>query len=261
MFKKIDVQLIISAAISIACAASIFSLQKAQYNNSIITQKTVDYHQQEKSLASKANLIKQMPAFGFGNLVADWTFLKYIQYFGDAEARDKVGYAVVEDYFEAIVDKDPKFIKANLALSAGNSIFAGKPEKTIALLEESSKSLTPKMRDYAFMIFAYKAVDEILFLGDLEAAQKSYLEAARWAESRNDDVGNKVSKLYRATVKFLGTNPDSSLTQISGWSMVLRRNNDPKIQKHAVDKIKELGGEVTISNDGKLIVTPPKKDA
>lgn len=247
----------------ILSSLSVFGIATSQkkYSNYISYKKrNVDYHQQEQQLKAEANFIKQLPSFGFDNLIADWTFLKYIQYFGDSEVRDEVGYSVITDYFETIIDKDPKFIKAHLSLSATNSIFAGRPEKTVALLEQSAKSLTPNMHDYPFMVFAYKAVDEILFLGDLKAARESYRKAAEWAEMRNDKEGDHVAKLYRDTIKFLATNPDSSFTQVSGWATVLRRNNDPKIQKHAIEKIEELGGKVTVDENGDITVKPPKRD-
>ena len=249
----------ISVVTSILSSIGILHFQN-NHLKYLSNQNDVDYKQQEQQLKAEAKFYQQIPSFGFSNLISDLVFLKYIQYFGDTEAREKTGYSIITEYFETIVDKDPKFIQANLSLSASNSIFAGKPEKTVALLETSAKSLTPDMQGYPFMIFAYKAVDEILFLGDLVAAQKSYSKAADWAKARNDEVGNKLAQLYRNTIKFLATNPDSSHTQVSGWSMVLKRNNDPKIQKYAIQKIEELGGEVVISADGEITVKPPKKD-
>ena len=257
---KINHKFLTSALVSTFSLLGILSLQINYSPNNLSSQRKIGYEKQERQLRAEANLLRQIPSFGFDNLIADWAFLKYIQYFGNKEARESVGYSIVTDYFETIVDKDPKFIKAHLSLSASNSIFAGNPEKTVALLEEASKSLTPNMQNYPFTIFAYKAVDEILFLGDLEAAQESYKKAAQWAEIRDDEIGNHVVKLYRDTIKFLGTNPDSSLTQVSGWSMILERNNDPRIQKHAIQKIRELGGEVIITADGEVTVKPPKKD-
>lgn len=257
---KINSKFLFSAAVTTFSFLGIISFQKNYYDSSLAAQENVNYQKQEQQLKAEANLYKNLPSFGFSNLSADWAFLKYIQYFGDTEARDATGYSVVTDYFETIVKKDPKFIQANLALSATNSLFAGKPQKTVALLEQSTKSLTPDMPNYPFMILAYKAVDEILFLGDLEAAQASYEKAAKWAKKRNDEIGDKVAKLYQDTVAFLATNPDSTITQFSGWMMILDRNNDPKIRKYAMQKIRELGGEVTINADGNITVKPPKKD-
>ena len=250
----------ISTVVSGISLLVIIAFQRNYYLNNLSSTANINYKQQEKQLKSEANLLKNTPSFGFNNLVSNLAFLKYIQYFGDTEARDETGYSVITDYFETIVNKDPKFIQANLSLSVTNSLFAGKPEKTVSLLEKTAKSLSPNMENYPFMVLAYKAVDEILFLGDLEAAKNSYTKAAQWAEKSNDEVGDKVAKLYRNTVKFLATNPDPTITQVSGWSLILERNNDPKIQKYAMQKIRELGGEVIISADGEITVKPPEKD-
>lgn len=259
MFKNKS-KFLSSIAITAFGFLGIVFFQKSYYNNSLAIDKNTNYQKQEQQLKAEANLHKNLPSFGFGNLSADWTYLKYIQYFGDTEARDETGYSVVTDYFETIVNKDPKFIQANLALSATNSLFAGKPQKTVALLDKSIKSLSPDMENYPFMVLAYKAVDEILFLGDLKAAKKSYTKAAQWAEENNSETGDKVAKLYQNTVNFLATNPDPTITQVSGWSMILERNNDPKVRKYAMQKIRDLGGEVIINADGEITIKPPKKD-
>ena len=260
MFLLNYYKLLISAVLSALSLFGIITMQKDYSSSRTSSEEKVSYQRQEQQLKASAKLLKQMPSFGFDNLVADWAYLKYIQYFGDSEARDEVGYSVITDYFETIVEKDPKFIKASLSLSAGNSIFAGNPERTVFLLDKSAKSLKPTMPNYPFMIFAYKAVDEILFLGDLKAAKESYKKAAEWAEIRNDKIGNHVVKLYRDTIKFLDTNPDSSMTQIAGWSMILERNNDPRIQNYAIQKIRDVGGQVIIDNEGEITVKPPKKN-
>ena len=249
----------ISVVTSILSSIGILHFQN-NHLKYLSSQNDVDYKQQEQQLKAEAKFYQQIPSFGFSNLISDLVFLKYIQYFGDTEAREKTGYSIITEYFETIVDKDPKFIQANLSLSASNSIFAGKPEKTVALLETSAKSLTPDMQGYPFMIFAYKAVDEILFLGDLQAAQKSYTKAADWAEAKGTEVSTTVAQRYRNTVKFLATDPDPTLTQVAGWSSILYNNNDPKIQRHAIQQIEELGGEVIISADGEITVKPPQKD-
>lgn len=258
--SKNNLNFLSSIAITTFGFLGIVIFQKSYYDSSLAIDKNTNYQKQEQQLKAEANLHKNIPSFGFGNLSANWTYLQYIQYFGDTAARDETGYSVVTDYFETIVNKDPKFIQANLTLSAANSLFAGKPQKTVALLDKSIKSLSPDMENYPFMVLAYKAVDEILFLGDLKAAKNSYTKAAQWAEKSNNETGDKVAKLYRNTAKFLATNPDPTITQVSGWMMILERNNDPKVRKYAVQKIEELGGEVTINADGEITVKPPKQD-
>lgn len=255
MFK--NNRLTISIATTILSIIGLITLQKNYYSNHLLTEDNINYKQQEQKLKAKANFQKNMPSLGFNNLIADWAFLKYIQYFGDTEAREKVGYSVITDYFETIVNKDPRFIEAHFSLSTANSIFAGKPDRTVSLLETSLESITPEMNSYPFLLFAYKATDEILFLGDLDAAKKSYKQAARWAEMRGDETGEIMSNNYRKTIAFLNSNPDSTKTQISGWTMILQNNQDPKVQQYALKKIEKLGGIVTVNPNGQFKIESP----
>jgi hypothetical protein len=48
--------------------------------------------QEAQQEALRLKMLKTIPSFGFDNLIADWTFLKFLQYFGDDEARDVTGY-------------------------------------------------------------------------------------------------------------------------------------------------------------------------
>ncbi|PSO60600.1 MAG: hypothetical protein BRC36_13380, partial [Cyanobacteria bacterium QH_2_48_84] len=79
-------------------------------------------------------ILQKFPSFSLDNLVADWVFLKFLLYFGDGEARSATGYSLVPEYFEAVVNHDPRFIQAYLALSPANSLYAGQPQKTVTLI-------------------------------------------------------------------------------------------------------------------------------
>ena len=215
--------------------------------------------QKQKNLKAMVEVQKKMPTFGFSNLLADWTFLQFIQYFGDGEAREQTGYSLISDYFEVAVDNDPLFIKAYLAFSSANSLFAGNPEKTVTLMNKVLDSISPEMSGYPFLVWTYKATDEILFLGDLEAAQNSYEQAAKWAEIREDEVGDRWAARYRQTAQFLANNPDSIQAQISAWVMVLSNNQDLKTKQYALKKLEELGAEVTYTADGIVKIKVPDK--
>ena len=52
-------------------------------------------------------------------------------------------------------------------------MYTGNPEKTIALMEKVLESVNPESEQAAFLWTA-KGLDELLFLGDKEAAIKSY---------------------------------------------------------------------------------------
>ena len=123
----------------------------------------------------------RLPQMGFGNLLADWTFLRFIQYFGDATARDATGHTLVPRFFQIVVDNDPRFIQALLMLSSANSLYAFQPKTTVELLNQALTQITPKISALSPYVWSYKGIDEMLFLGDNKSAQPSYEMAAKWA--------------------------------------------------------------------------------
>ena len=246
---------------SLALAVVSTGLVKLQKQNltAIKNNQAIDAFQEQQNLKAIVELQKKMPAFGFDNLLADWSFLQFIQYFGDAEAREQTGYPLISDYFEVAVDNDPRFVNAYFSFSSANSLFAAQPEKTVSLMNKVLDNISPEMPGYPFLVWTYKATDEILFLGDLEAAQNSYEQAAQWAEMRNDEVGDRWAARYRQTSQFLASNPDSVQAQVSAWVMVLSNNQDLKTKQYALKKLEELGAKVTYTNDGRVKVKVPDR--
>lgn len=251
----------ISPLIIFLITLSIFLLQSkyvSQYFKNNGDQ--VDHFLAEKKIENTLTLQKKMPTLGFNNLLADWQYLQFIQYFGDAVAREETGYSLVTNYFEMISDYDPRFLKAYLSLSSANSIYAVNPQKTVAFLEKVIPSLSTKIDPLAFLIWNYKGVDEILFLGDIPAAQNSYKMSAKWALERGDETGKIVAKRNLDTAKFLANNPDSKKAQVSAWATVINNVFDDKTRQMIIEKIKSLGGNVFITNDGKVKVVFPDED-
>lgn len=207
----------------------------------------------------QASLIKKAPSFGYNNLIADWSFLKFLIYFGDEEAREKTGYATVTDYFETIVKNDPRFVKSYFYISPANSLFAGKPERTVELITKGLKSISPQTSPEACFLWMYKAVDQLLFLGDSKAARQSYENAAQWAKSSDSELSKKVAIRARQTAHFLAKNPDSKQAQIGAWTMLLSNATNDETRKVVINNIKKLGGTIEISPEGLLEVTVPKE--
>lgn len=233
---------------------AIINLQKNNLKNKLIAQEQTSYSQEEKTLKTEIDLQKKIPNFGFNNLIADWNYLKFIQYFGDTPARESTGYSLITDYFETLVDKDPYFTEAFLSFSSANSLFAAQPQKTVALINKVLQSAPPNLPGYPFLLWTYKAADEILFLGDLKAAKKSYDNAAQWAKYRKDALGNEMAARYEKTAEYLATNPDPTQAQIGAWVNVLSTARDEKTATYVVEQLNNLGVEVGISDDGKLVV-------
>lgn len=236
----------------------VFFQQKYLENKNNLTAE-VDFQKEEETLKTALALQKKMPTLGFNNLFANWQYLQFIQYFGDNTARDKTGYSAVLDFFELISNYDPNFVNAYFLLSTANSIYAGNPQKTVSLLNKILAQISPTIDPNAFVLWNYKGVDEILFLGDTKAAKNSYEKSAQWALMRGDESGKTAAQRSLETAKFLETNPDSKKAQVAAWATILNSVFDDKTRQMAMDKIKSLGGDVIIS-DGKMQVKLPEED-
>ena len=216
--------------------------------------------QQEAQLKAQLSIAKTLPTFGFDNLVADWHFIDFIQYFGDTEVRAKAGYGASMEYFEAMLDRDPRFLYAYFYLSSTGSLYAGQPEKSVSLMNSGLKSLSPKVPDRGYYIWRLKAVDELLFLGKVPDARNSMLTAANWARQSSTTEGQNVARLSQGTAAYLARNPNSKQAQFDAWNMVLGAAVDDFVIKRAIVGIRSTGGKVTISPSGEFKVEAPVKD-
>lgn len=247
-------------AVIVLCLTSVVLLQRPrlQLKSSQLTK--ADYLRQEQAQKINLNILSNIPAFGFDNLLSDWIMLRFIQYFGDGEAREKIGYSLSPKYFEGVVERNPRFIEAYPMLAPASSIFAGQPEKSVALIEQGLKSISPKTSPLSYYLWVYKGIDEMLFLGNTEAAKQSYEMAAKWAETYKDPASQEIAANTRQTAQFLAKDPDSKIARIGAWSMVLSSAPDEKTQQRAISQIKALGGEIIITPEGRLTVQVPKED-
>jgi|LakMenEpi03Aug12_release.lakeMendotaPanAssembly.Ray.scaffolds.fasta_scaffold65844_3 hypothetical protein len=228
------------------------------------TRETLDksiYLQQENSEEKKLQVFKKIPSLGFANLIADWLYLRFIQYFGDSQARETIGYRLSPNYFLQIANRDPRFVDAMLRLDTATSIFAGYPETSVKTLETSINSIpkdqfqSPGLKPYYLTI--YKGIDQLLFLGKPQAAAQSYQQASEWAKQYNDEESKRIATNTARTAQFLARNPDSKVMQIGAWAMVLSNNSDSRTVKRALTAIQALGGEIITNPDGSATVRVP----
>jgi hypothetical protein len=206
----------------------------------------------------RLDLLQKIPAFGFDNMVANWAYLGFCQFFGDDEARDKTGYRLSPDFFEVVLKHDPKFITAYQSLSVSTSMFAAMPEKSIELTEKGLKNLSPYVPEKSYYIWRYKAIDELLFLGNYNAAKKSFATAADWASKYTDDESKRVRDMSEKTASFLEKNPNSKYAQIATWSLVLNNKVDNKTRQRAIQALETLGARIEQTPQGNKIIMPPK---
>jgi hypothetical protein len=124
--------------------AAILGLQQQQLHalqnpasETLAADATNEEQQRELQLA----LLESLPDFGFRNLWADWVFLIFLQYFGNFEYRQETSYRLSGDYFEIILDRDPYAYLPYEYLSSSVSLFAGEPERAVALQEKRIESI------------------------------------------------------------------------------------------------------------------------
>jgi len=242
---------------------AVIAFQKPQLNSLTNKSEIASVQDIKKNIESerlKLELLQNLPSFGFDNTIGNWVFFRFTQYFGDEEARNKSDYSLSPEYFEVILNRDPYFLDAYRFLSGSTTLYAGMPERTVALMEQGLKSFAPKVPDKAYYIWRYKGTDELLFLGDSQAAKQSFETAGKWAEVYTDDDSKLVAKISHQTAQFLAKNPDSKSAQVSAWSSVLINAFDDRVRKIAISRIQALGGKVSITPQGQFKVQPPKKD-
>ncbi|MEL7227113.1 MAG: hypothetical protein AAGL17_20340, partial [Cyanobacteria bacterium J06576_12] len=140
------------------------------------------------------------------------------------------------------------------------SITAGQPERAVALMNKGVLNPNTRKVDNSFYIWRYKGVDELLFLGDSEAAKQSFRAAAEWAEESALEESQLMASLSKQTADFLEQNPDSKSAQIGAWSSMLTTARDDTTRTRAIKGIEALGGEVTIGENGGVTVKYAQTD-
>jgi tetratricopeptide (TPR) repeat protein len=252
---------------SIACTlgafAIVIALQAPQLDSLKHQTKQLskaDLQRQESKTKVQLALVKTLPTFGFNNLVADWHFIDFLQYFGDSEVRQQAGFGAAVDYFEVILDRDPWFMYGYYYLSNTASLYAGQPDRSVEIMDRGLKSFSPQVPDRGYYIWRMKAVDELLFLRKVPDAQRSMQTAAEWARQNPDAESQRVAQISQDTANYLASNPNSKQAQFAAWNMVLSSAVDQMAIKRAIAEIRSLGGKVTTGADGQLKVNAPPKD-
>ncbi|MEH1828576.1 MAG: hypothetical protein V7L22_25105 [Nostoc sp.] len=245
-----------------ACILGIGLIQFPQLQKLINHKQSASLETLEKEIKSeklRLKVLQQMPSFSYNNLIGDLVYLNFLQYFGDDQVRDKTGYSLSPEYFEIILKHDPRFLEAYRSLSVSTSLYAAMPERAIALSEKGLKSLSPWVPDQSYYVWRYKGVDELLFLGDAKAAQKSFATAANWASKFSDAESQMIANTSQRTAEFLSRNPNSKYAQIATWAIVLNNQIDERTRKRAIREIEALGGKVITTTEGiNKIIFPPK---
>lgn len=259
-------QSLVAPTVALLCLLAIGGLQFPRLSKLITRIKIASNEEFKREVNAEQlqlNLIKKIPSLGYENLIANWVFLDFLQYFGDDLARQQTGYSLSPEYFEIIVDRDPRFLGAYISLSSSISLYAGLPKQSIVLMEKGLKSMSPTIPPKSYYVWRYKAIDELLFLEDIKAAQTSFAMAGQWASHNSDPESQNVAAISRGTAQFLAGNPDKKrirTAQEGAWASVLvnaLNTNDDRTRQRIIHEIEARGGKVAITPEGQIKVQLP----
>ncbi|MBD2186578.1 hypothetical protein [Pseudanabaena mucicola] len=260
---------VISTAINISAiaifAAIALSLQFPRLNQQLSGQTKATTVKEVRDEEARLKLIRQLPSrgLGFNNMIANFTFLQFLQYFGDDVSRNQfqTGYGLSPLYFANIIERDPRFLSSYIYMSASVSMFAGTPRAAIDIYSKGLNYLSPEQQSKAHLVWRYKATDQLLFLGDTKGARQSYLQAADWAD-RGSLIDKEISEdlkfiasLSRQSAQWLEQERDVSKAQIGAWSLVLQNATDKKTVETIAQELDKLGMKIEIK-DGIQIIVP-----
>ncbi|PSB25853.1 hypothetical protein [Stenomitos frigidus] len=252
---------LLSGAIVLSALTGVIVLQRSQLARPSMWQS--DPKQAEQQEAVKLRLIKQLPTLGFSNLIADWTFLNFLQYYGDNDVRAKTGYALSPQYFDIITRLDPRFVDIYLFLSGSISYQLGDPQTAVKLMDRGTAALSPQVSPKAFQVWRFKGLDQLLLLGDVPASIHSHEMAEKWVQGTPYQA---LAPLFQQTAEFLRRDPNSVPVRFQAWMSIYYQAgaaHDKTTQARAKREILALGGQ-TRMQDGELtffLPEPQRKDS
>ncbi|HEY9690350.1 MAG TPA: hypothetical protein V6D46_10190 [Coleofasciculaceae cyanobacterium] len=190
---------------------------------------------------TQLQLAAKLPSLGFDNVLANWAFLSYLQYFGDTEVRQATGYTANEDYFEVMTLRDPRFTTLAPFISAGVAYYAGKPEKSVALMTRMTDALDPQRQPDAFWVWRFKAFDQYLLLNDIPATITSLEMAGRWAAVTQKY--RSVAPFFQETADFLRRDPNTQAVRFYAWNEVYQAAVDSLVIQRAEQELLAMGAK------------------
>ena len=269
-FSRKWLSLLVNGAIGLAALGGVVTMQSiaqlggmppvsVQEVQKPLSAKSVAIVKQEaQQEALRLKILKSIPSFGFDNLIADWTFIKFLQYFGDDEARNVTGYNLSADYFDIVTRRDPRWVEIYPFLSVAVSFYQAKPEIAVQFLERGTNVLSPQIDPQAWTVWRNKGLDELLLLGDTTASARSHEMAAEWVEKTPS--GPKLAPIFRATADFLRRDPDSVPVRFAAWNTIYYQTTDKLVRLRAKQALVKLGAVVQKDKDGnETFILPTRK--
>jgi len=176
--------------------------------------------------------VAQYLTFGLSSLWADWYWLQFAQYFGDAPARTLTNYAYCDDYLELITRLDPRFVSAYTAAGFAVAQSQEDPDRALALMKRGidynqGVSLPLKWdlyRAYAGVNFLYK---------------KDYKTAAQYFEKAVQEPGAPLVLRAFAAAFYRASNDWERAIPL--WIDVYTNSTNEQVKGRARRQLERIG--------------------
>jgi fructose-1,6-bisphosphatase/sedoheptulose 1,7-bisphosphatase-like protein len=126
------------------------------------------------------------------------------------------------------------------------------------LLDKSLGKINPTfLSDIGpYYLWRAKGNNELLFLGDVEAAKQSYQKSKEWAKAIGGADSERMIEINQRSINFLDSNPNSKNARVGAWVSILANQHDKKTAEKIIQQIKQLGAKIEVNEDGtiKIIV-------
>jgi hypothetical protein len=250
-----------SGLIMLGCFVGIIVIQNRNIDKSEQELSAKDYEKLVNDEKVDLGFLHHVPSMGLDNIIANWTYLRFIQYFGDVPARDDTGYGLLPQHYQLLVDKDPHFTDALSKLDVATSLFGGQPEASAGFLGQALSKIPKKFISNIppYYLWRAKGNNELLFAGNVDAAEESYRHSMEWAKAYDDEESRRMININKSSLEFLANNPDSREARIGAWMGILANRPDKKTVERVIKEIKTLGAQVVVEPNGNIKVSLPDK--
>lgn len=245
----------VGGAIAAISLAGVILMQQARLSYPSLW--VSDAKQAEEQEALRLEVLGKSPTFGFDNLLADWVFLNFLQYYGDTPVREQTGYALSPQYFDLITQLDPRFVDVYLFLSGTLSYQLGNPELAIQYMNRGTEALSPQAHPAAYQVWRFKGLDQLLLLGDIPGSIHSHEMAAKWAQASPDAY---LAPIFQEVADFLRKDPNSVPVRLKSWASIYAQATqvkDKQTQERAKQEVEKLGYQLQLK-DGQMYLVPQK---
>ncbi len=255
---------LLGGTIAIGAMVGISTLQQQKLAQ--VSGLSLNPQQQEQQDIWQMQSLKNLPkqGFGFNNLLADWAFLRFLQYAGDDPARAETGFTASPNFFDVITQRDPRFREPYLFASGTIAYELGQPERSMAILQRGIDAADPTLQPGAHRLWVMRGVDHLLLLNHPAETIQSYEKAAEWADLSPDPADHAEAKRYRRTAQFLTADPDSTPVRYWAWSTIFAQamaTRNPKTQERARQELLAMGAtEDKDAKTGQIFFHPPKPE-